>query len=103
MPPRSQYGSLVPSSAALMGQFSPGVAQYGTAVTPTASPGQIGHVSGYFCLQPSLAHQYQGSPQQPGGMAMFRPPAGMSQGPSQPQGVEAQTLVTSPVTSAPSS
>ncbi len=34
---------------------------------------------------------------------MFRPPAGMSQGPSQPQGVEAQTLVTSPVTSAPSS
>ncbi len=71
----SQYGSPFPSSLIPPGQFALGAIPYQMAANQAASPGQIGHVPGYTYMQPPRAHQFQGSPQQQGGMAMLQPPA----------------------------
>ncbi len=103
--PGQQYGSPVPSNAAIFGQFSPNLMQYGIAARQAASHSQVGQALSYGYPPLQLTHQYQGSLQQQGGIAMFRPSAGLQQGPSVAQGTEAQSpaVVTPPTTTSASS
>lgn len=99
VPPRAQYMSPVPSSVPLPGHYSPNVVPHGMAASQAASSGQNGHMPVYGYVEPLPDHQYHGSAQQAGGMALFWPPNVMQLGPPLAQGtdIQSQPVVTTTV------